>query len=551
MQKPTKKLLDYLNLERKSLLIIYLYAILSGLVNLTVPLGIQAIVSYAMGATMVTSVYILIGFVTLGTWLAGYFQVRVMQIIETLQQKIFVRYSVLFAEKIPRLDISKINQYYLPELVNRFFDTQNLQKGISKLLLVLPLALIQIIFGLILLSFYHPYFIGFSIIVLIAIVFIFWVTSNRGITTSLEESDSKYEVASWLEDMAREVRSFKDNVFVRSGVEETDSKLITYLKHRTAHFKILLFQYKSIIFFKVVITLFMLLLGTYLLINQKISIGAFVATEIVVITIMSAVEKLVKSLEVYYDIITSFVKLDKVLQLQEETGGTLVLENHQDGLDLEAKDVYFGFDPQAPIIADLTAAFQKNRIHLITGPQGSGKSVLLNLLAGFYQPSSGSILLAGQPLYTYDTTNLRQQIGIYMDDLDVVKGNVLQNINLGDAQITPERISSFAARLGVPAFAALFQDGLLTRVQASDNRIPYTSKKLILLLRVLLGDKRLLLLENPVEGFNTDVQEHILTYLRELSAHKTIIITGPATVYASIADQMLQLEDGRLTTTRI
>ena len=81
-----------------------------------------------------------------------------MQIIEKIQQKIFVEFSLAFAEKLPKVNLSATRKYYLPELVNRFFDTQNLQKGISKILLEIPTALIQILFGILLLSFYHPWF---------------------------------------------------------------------------------------------------------------------------------------------------------------------------------------------------------------------------------------------------------------------------------------------------------------------------------------------------------------------------------------------------------
>ena len=82
-----KRLLKYITKERKDVLNIYFYAILSGLVQLSLPLGIQAIISFAMGATMVTSIYILIAFVVLGTWLVGFFRVKVMEIIEKIQQK--------------------------------------------------------------------------------------------------------------------------------------------------------------------------------------------------------------------------------------------------------------------------------------------------------------------------------------------------------------------------------------------------------------------------------------------------------------------------------
>lgn len=127
-----KRLLKYITKERKDVLNIYFYAILSGLVQLSLPLGIQAIISFAMGATMVTSIYILIAFVVLGTWLVGFFRVKVMEIIEKIQQKIFVEYAISFSETLPKIKLEKTNQYYLPELINRFFDTQNLQKGFLK-----------------------------------------------------------------------------------------------------------------------------------------------------------------------------------------------------------------------------------------------------------------------------------------------------------------------------------------------------------------------------------------------------------------------------------
>ena len=125
---------------------------------------------------MVTSIYLLIALVVVGTWLVGFFRLKVMQIIEKIQQKIFVEYSIAFAEKLRKLNLTKINKYFLPELVNRFFDMPNLQKGISKILLDIPTAIIQIFFGIILLSFYHPWFLIFGLIVLLGVIFIFRIT---------------------------------------------------------------------------------------------------------------------------------------------------------------------------------------------------------------------------------------------------------------------------------------------------------------------------------------------------------------------------------------
>jgi len=203
----------------------------------------------------------------------------------------------------------------------------------------------------------------------------------------------------------------------------------------------------------------MLLLGTYLLINQKLNIGAFVATEIVILMIMSAVEKLVKSLEKYYDIVTSFTKLHKVLDLQEEEQGSLPISN-ETGHILEAKEISFGYDLNKIIINNLSVVFPQNKISLISDKQGSGKTLLFNLLAGFYQPDSGKIMINHQPIENYDNNELRKSIGFYMDDLEVIKGSVLQNINLGNQNISAKDINELAENLGITNFSSLFTEAL-------------------------------------------------------------------------------------------
>lgn len=544
--KYAKKLFDLLSSERKNVINIYLYAFFGGVVYLCIPLGIQSILSYAFGATMVTSIYLLIGIVTIATFLAGFFQLRVMQISETLQQKIFVDYAIRFAEKLPKVDLAYANQYNLSELVNRFFDTPNLQKSFSKVLLDLPVAIIQFIFGMLLLCFYHPYFIGFSILVSLGVYGVFRYTRNSGINTSIAESDEKYEVVAWLEDIARDIKSFKSSAFLQTHVDETDKKINHYLESRTSHFKILLFQYKTVIFFKVIITLAMLVLGSYLLINQKINIGAFVATEIIVITLMTSVEKIIKSLEEYYNIVTSFAKLHKVLDLKEEKSGALVPTESPIGHSLELKDVQFGFENLKPIIKNGNASIKSNSITLISGKQGEGKSVLFNLIMGLYEPTQGLISMNGNPLSGYDKIILRKNVGVYTEDMDLIKSTILENIKLGDETITVDIINQLLLDLGLGNAGVLFQNGLLTEVQASDKRLSFTKKKIILLIRALAHSNQLVLLEDPIAGFNKEVSENILNYLKQLSQNCTVVIIGDESWYGNISDQILELKDGYL-----
>ncbi|MBK6820023.1 MAG: hypothetical protein IPG85_10730 [Bacteroidetes bacterium] len=123
-QSPLKKLLDLILLDKQEVISIYFYAILSGLVQLSLPIGVQAIIGFVMGATMVTSIYVLIFLVVLGVLMVGVMKINQMRIIEKVQQKIFTRNAFAFAEKIPNLDLQAMDKYYLPEKSITFLTPQ-------------------------------------------------------------------------------------------------------------------------------------------------------------------------------------------------------------------------------------------------------------------------------------------------------------------------------------------------------------------------------------------------------------------------------------------
>ena len=148
--------------DRKEIRNIYFYAIFAGLVNLSLPIGIQSIINLIQGGQMSTSLIVLIFFVILGVTFTGVLQVNQLVISEHLQQKIFARAAFEFSYRLPKIRLEAMYKHFAPELMNRFFDIVSIQKGLTKILIDFSTASIQTIFGLILLSLYHPFFIIFS-----------------------------------------------------------------------------------------------------------------------------------------------------------------------------------------------------------------------------------------------------------------------------------------------------------------------------------------------------------------------------------------------------
>ncbi len=151
-QTPLKRFYNLLKLDRRDVSQIFFYAIFAGLVSLSLPLGIQAIINLIQAGRVSISWIVLVVIVVIGVALVGILSLMQLRITENLQQKIFVRSSFEFAYRLPKIKFEELYNQYPPELANRFFDTISIQKGTSKLLIDFSTALLQILFGIILLS---------------------------------------------------------------------------------------------------------------------------------------------------------------------------------------------------------------------------------------------------------------------------------------------------------------------------------------------------------------------------------------------------------------
>jgi ATP-binding cassette, subfamily B, bacterial len=549
LKRPLVRLGQVLKLERKEIGAIYFYAILAGLLNLSVPLGIQAIINFVLAGALSTSMVVLILLVVTGVFLTGLLQVNQMKIIEKVQQRIFTRYSFEFAWRIPKLDMQKVDSYYLPEMVNRFFDTIVLQKSLSRLLLDIPTATIQIIFGLTLLSLYANIFIVFSLLVLFVLFLIIRLSGPRGLQTSLQESEHKYEVASWLEEVARVLKSFRFSKGSSLPIDKTDEIVGKYLDSRTSHFRILMLQYWSLIGFKVLITAGMLVVGSILLVRNEINVGQFVAAEIVILTVLSSIEKLIQSLDKAYDILTAVEKLGKVLDKPLETEGTLKLENNGEGVAINLQDVNFSYTGEQPILQKLNINIAKSEKVCITGSDGSGKSTLIKLLTGSYHHFEGSININGIPLGNYDPDSVRAETGILFHQQDIFLGTLYENITLGDTTITTSQITSLAEEIGLQSFILSLKKGFDTELDPTGKRLPGGVVRKILLLRALIHKPRLLLLEEPWLGFDEEAKQKIQQYLLKKIPSTTALIITNDIAFGEQCTRIIKMENGTVVET--
>ncbi|WP_338876856.1 ABC transporter transmembrane domain-containing protein [Spirosoma sp. SC4-14] len=317
---PVQRLIRLLANEKKDIGYIYLYALVTGVISLSLPLGIQAVFNLVSGGLLFSSVYLLIGLVIAGVIATGLLLVGQMTLVEILQQRIFAKAAFEFTYRLPRIEPDALSGYYPPELMNRFFDVLTIQKGLPKLLIDLTAATVQIIFGIILLSAYHPVFVGFGVFTVLIIVFICMLYGPSGIKTSLNESKYKYKVVAWLEDIARELPAYRYQqanpaADTLEPIDKMDNLVANYVNYRNQHFKVLRRFFYSGVAFKTIVTGGLLILGTTLVVGREMSLGQFVAAELVIVLITGSVDKLISGIDTVFDLLTAVEKIGAVTDL--------------------------------------------------------------------------------------------------------------------------------------------------------------------------------------------------------------------------------------------
>jgi ABC-type bacteriocin/lantibiotic exporter with double-glycine peptidase domain len=305
-----------LELDKKDVSQIFFYAIFAGIVSLSLPLGIQAIVNFIQSGRVSASWIVLVFLVVIGVALVGILSLMQLRITENLQQKMFVRSSFEFASRLPKIEFKELYDYYPPELANRFFDTLTIQKGTSKLLVDFSAAILQIIFGVVLLSLYHPFFMVFGVLLIVVLYVIFKFSYQKGTQTSLKTSKNKYKTAGWLQEIARNNFSFRNELNYDFALEKNNSIIKDYLYSRENHFNVIKRQFTHLIVFKVLITASLLIIGGYLVLSQEMNIGQFVAAEIIILLVINSVEKIILGLETFYDVLTAVEKIGQVTDME-------------------------------------------------------------------------------------------------------------------------------------------------------------------------------------------------------------------------------------------
>ncbi len=534
--------------ERREILTVFFYATLSGGLSLILPLAVGGIVQIVQGRLYLQPVIVLISFVVLGTIVAGVLQIGILKVVERIQQRVFARMALEFAFRIPRLRYAASLESNLPEQMNRLFEAIAIQKGVQKLLLDVPTALLTIVFSLLLLTLYSPWFSVFAVGVTAALWFIIRWTGPEGLETSIVESKYKYKAVHWLGEIARAFHAFKYAGDSTLPVERMDDVVTGYLKYRRKHFAVLVKQTIALIGFKTFITAAVLIIGATLVQTNRLLLGQFVAAEVVIVTVLAGVEKLITSLATVYDVLTSVDKSGHVADLPlEARGGLAPIHTPGAGVAIVTKELRYRYPSARSASVDgVTVEIAPGERVAIMGSDGSGQSTLLKLLGGIIDDYDGTIRFDGITLRDLDRPALRARIGQMLSWTDLFDGTVEENVSVGRTHITPRDVREALDDLALTDEIQQLPQGIQTELTNGGRTLPAYLVSKLLVAQSMVGRPRLLVLDDFFQNLDAASRTLIIKLLTDRNRPWTVITVSHDPQLLAAFDRVLVVDEGRI-----
>lgn len=543
---PFQRLRAILRPDRGDVIAVVIFAITIGILTLATPIAVQAIVnSVALGGLLQQLIVVVLMLGAALLFAAGLVAVQTW-IVELIQRRIFVRTLADVASRLPRVGIHAYDEGHGPELVNRIFDVVTLQKSAAKLLLDALSLVLSVVVGLSVLAFYHPLLLAFDVVLLGAITLTVFGPLRRGSKTAILESDAKYKVAAWLEEIARNPNVFKTGGADQWVFERTDEVARNWLETRRKHFRVLFGQISGALLMQVLASTALLGIGGLLVIQGSLTLGQLVAAELIVTAVVASVAKMGKHLETWYDIMAASKKVGQLLDVDLEVGGMEVLSvesSRGKAASLEVSGLGWRDEAGRSGFSGIDISVPAGGRLAITGPPGSCKSILLDLMWGLREPSEGVIRVDGTDIRDISFESLRRDVAL-VSSVEIVQGTVRENVQLYRPFVGAEDVRWALDAVGLAEAVDALPEGLDTPIHITTRRLTESELRRLMIARAIAAHPRVLVVDGMFADFRGPAAgERLRETLFDPEAGWTLLIVTDNNDVLSLCDDTLVLGD--------
>lgn len=544
---PVERLWTLFRPESSDLWIILIFALANGILALATPIAVESLVNTVTFGQLLQPIVILA--LMLLAFLIFSAAVRALQtyVVELIQRRLFARIATDLAYRLPRTDAAALEGVSTRELVNRFFDVMTVQKSTAQLLLDGVSLVLGTLVGMAVLAFYHPWLLGFDLVLLALIAFAIFVLGRGAVKTSIKESKAKYEVAAWLEELGDCPTVFRNGVAADFALGRAGYRTQKYLVARQVHFRVVMRQIVFALGMQALASTALLGMGGWLVISGQLTLGQLVAAELIVTIIVGSFAKLGKHMESYYDMVAAIDKLGALFDLPVEPEHGLFQLPGEDAISVHGHDVSYSTPAGGMVLHDLNLEIEGGSRVLISGGGGRG-SVLLDLLFGMRKASSGHLTLNGVDPGDLRPHVLRSKVAL-VRDIEIFTGSVAENVHLERSDVSVQDVRDALERVGLEETVEHLADGLDTQLMEGGYPLTPAEARRLMLARAIAGRPRLLLVDGTLDPFPDDEAAQLAGVLSPASREWTLLLSTSRNVPIEV-DTRIELPGPSLSSLR-
>lgn len=516
---PLERLSAWAKLERRTLLAVVAYSAIIGLISLALPLAVQWLVNLlAFGRVLQPLLVVSVGLLIVLS-LAAALRVIEVYIVELLERRVFADLARDFARRLPAATKDAGGKWGLTERINRFFDVVGAQKTSASLLLSATEVVMSTAAGLLILAFYHPYLIVFDLAVIASLALVVRRLGRGGIDSAVEESYSKYELAAWLESVARQQDRFVTPVGASWSARQTDRLLVKWLENRDAHFGVVLRQTIGFAAIQALASAALLGLGSYLVWIGELSLGQLVAAELIITGVMAQLAKLGRHAEAFYDLCASVDKLGLLIDCETEPKVGDLLPIRREGMRVELVDA-------ALSTGCCTFVAEPGGRVAIAGMPHADRRAFFDMIYARREPDEGRVVVDGVIVSSLAPRPLRAQVALLREPRPV--GATLEdNLTGQDAQSTARELRELLVEVGLGSLAAEQRDGLSTWIHPDGAPLEHWQLVAIEVARALRARPRLILVDGALDAVDDgETLDRLWSALARPDAPWTLVVAS-------------------------
>jgi ABC-type bacteriocin/lantibiotic exporter with double-glycine peptidase domain len=503
-----------LRLEKNILALIVSYALAIGLFSLIIPLTVQELVNTFAYAIQPIMIITLVSIMAVTLVFVGGLKVLQTRSVEILVQRLYARIALALTKQLPRFKDEMFSSSY----VNYFNEAEFLSRALAVTLVDLINVMIGGVVGMTLLVMYHPYFLIYNTLLLAGFVTAIVLLGRGGLRITMKVSDLHYESLNWLQNIADNLLHFKATASTPLLLKKTDEVVHEYVSARKTRSDILHRQYKGSVVWQALGHSSLIGIAGWLLSIGQITLGQFVAAEVVVGTLMLNFDTVARRMYALFFTFTSLNTLSFLFSQPTDTEASKITVPLPDptihGVRVTCKEISFAYPGFEPVFQHFDMEVAPGEKVAIFSNTSTSKTTMAMVLAGLYAPTSGIIRYNGVDVRDLAMDSLNACRGLILDSrLSLFDGTLEENISLGRPGISYSDVQWALRFVEMEEEVDALPMGLGTPIQARGKAFTTSQVLRILVARAIVTRPQLLILDGTLHSMSPALRETLLRRL--------------------------------------